>query len=82
MPTYHYVYILVSKTRPMEIYVGYTTHLRRRLAEHNAGEFRFTSQHRPWRLRAAIALANRERALDLERYLKTQPGRALISKRL
>ena len=81
MPTFHYVYILVSKTRPTETYIGYTTHLRRRLAEHNAGESRFISQHGPWRLRAAIALASRERALDLERFLKTQAGRALISKR-
>jgi predicted GIY-YIG superfamily endonuclease len=79
MPTFHYVYVLVSQSRPDRIYIGYTAHLKRRLAEHNEGSSKFTSKYRPWRIRAAIALQSRERAFALELYLKTHSGRALIS---
>ncbi len=35
--SWHYVYILESKSHPEEISIGFTKDLKRRLAEHNAG---------------------------------------------
>lgn len=82
MPTFHYVYILTSETHPSVIYIGQTKNLQRRLTQHNSGNSCYTSRHRPWRIRAAVALTSRKRALELERCLKSQSGRAFISKRL
>lgn len=43
----NYVYVLVSK-KDKETYVGSTTDLRRRLAEHNDGRCAATSPRRPF----------------------------------
>ncbi|MFA5306456.1 MAG: GIY-YIG nuclease family protein [Candidatus Babeliales bacterium] len=34
----YHVYILRSINHPEEIYTGYTTNMKQRLAEHNSGE--------------------------------------------
>jgi predicted GIY-YIG superfamily endonuclease len=46
----HYVYLLQSEAFPGQRYVGLTSDLRRRLAEHNAGKSPHTSKYVPWRL--------------------------------
>jgi predicted GIY-YIG superfamily endonuclease len=76
MPTFHYVYILISERDPDRHYVGITTDLRERLNRHNSGRCSHTSDHRPWRIETAIAFRSREKALAFERYLKTHTGRA------
>ncbi len=80
MATFHYVYILMSKSHPAEIYIGLTSNLAKRLAAHNAGLSAHTAKFRPWRLRVAIAFPSREKAAAFERYLKTHSGRAFSSR--
>ncbi len=82
MEGFCYVYILESVSVPGQRYVGFTTNLRQRLKAHNAGCVTHTSKYRPWEIKTALALRDRGRALDFERYLKTASGRAFARKRL
>jgi predicted GIY-YIG superfamily endonuclease len=68
------VYLLRSVPDPERRYIGSTDNVRRRLIEHNAGQSVHTSKFRPWRLVAAIAFQNDDRALEFERYLKSGSG--------
>ena len=79
---FRYVYILQSDADPDRHYVGFTEDLKDRLSRHNAGRVAHTSKHRPWHIKSAVAFADRERALALERYLKSPSGRAFARKRL
>ena len=54
----HYVYLLESDASPRKRYVGLTTDLKRRLAEHNAGKSAHTSKYVPWHLVTYIGFAN------------------------
>jgi len=69
-----YVYLLRSIPHPDRRYIGSTNDLRRRLAEHDAGKSVHTSKFRPWRLAAAVAFADVDRAIAFERYLKSGSG--------
>ena len=64
----HYVYLLQSETFPSQRYVGLTSDLRRRLAEHNAGKSPHTSKYVPWRLVTYVAFSNEQKAEVFERY--------------
>lgn len=79
---FFYVYILISEVDESHYYVGFTTNLNKRLAEHNAGKANYTSKHRPWRVKTAVAFTDETRALAFERYLKSPSGRAFAKKRL
>jgi predicted GIY-YIG superfamily endonuclease len=50
-----YVYLIESKAHRR--YVGLTTDLKQRLAEHNAGKSPYTSTYRPWRLMTYVAFS-------------------------
>ena len=77
-----YVYILKSQTSPDQEYTGATANLRQRFADHNAGKSRHTAKYRPWTLACYIALPDKYKALELEKYLKSHSGRAFAKKRL
>ena len=77
----HYVYLLRSLEHD-EKYIGSTSNLRRRLAEHNAGKSRHASKFRPWRIEAYVAFSNEEKAFAFERYLESGSGFAFANKRL
>jgi predicted GIY-YIG superfamily endonuclease len=77
-----YVYILQSKSTAGRFYVGLMEDLKARLKKHNAGEVQFTSAHRPWKIKTAIAFTDKEKAAQFERYLKSASGRAFAKKRL
>jgi predicted GIY-YIG superfamily endonuclease len=79
---FSYVYILQSECDAARFYVGLTDDLHARLPKHNAGGVPHTAKFRPWRIKTAIAFADRERAAEFERYLKTASGRAFAKKRL
>ena len=79
---FSYVYILQSDAGAEHFYAGLTDDLRDRLRRHNAGEVPHTAKFRPWRIKTAVAFADRERAGRFERYLKTASGRAFAKKRL
>ena len=79
---FFYVYILQSISRPEHFYTGRTEDLHARLKKHNAGEVPHTAEHRPWQIKTAIASADKQRAIDFERYLKSASGRAFAKKHL
>jgi predicted GIY-YIG superfamily endonuclease len=79
---FFYVYILKSETDSERFYVGFTEDLNARLKTHNAGQVPHTAKFLPWRIKTAVAFAERQRAVGFERYLKSASGRAFAKKRL
>ena len=79
---FFYVYILQSIGDLESFYTGFTENLGERLKAHNYGKDPHTAKLRPWRIKTAVAFSDRQQALDFERYLKTQSGRAFAKKRL
>jgi putative endonuclease len=77
----HYVYILQSLDTPEHFYVGYTTDLKARLADHSDGKSIHTNKFRPWKLRTYVAFEDRKKAEAFELYLKSKSGRAFATKR-
>lgn len=77
-----YVYILRSKTHPAQTYIGLTSDLRKRLAEHNAGRSIHTNKFKPWELTAYVALPEKHVAERFESYLKTGSGRTFAKRHL
>ena len=77
-----YVYILQSDLDPERFYTGLADDLRERLARHNDGRVRHTSKWKPWKLKTYVALSDRKRAAELEKYLKSHSGRAFAKRRL
>ena len=65
-----YVYLLQSEAAAGQRYVGVTSDLRKRLADHNAGRSTHTSKYAPWRLVTYIAFSDEQKAETFERYLK------------
>lgn len=77
----HYTYILRSTSQPGAIYIGYTSDLRKRLKEHNAGQG-ISKRYLPWKVETYIAFSDRVEAKAFERYLKSNSGKAFMRKRL
>jgi putative endonuclease len=77
----HYVYIIQSKIDG-SYYKGYTEDLKRRFAEHNRGDVKFTSVKMPYELIWYSAFINKKKALNFEKYLKQGSGFAFAKKRL
>ena len=65
----HYVYLLQSGAFADQRYVGVTSDLKRRLADHNAGKSPHTSKCVPWRLVTFVAFSDEQKAETFERYL-------------
>ena len=55
-------------------YVGYTTDLKQRLADHQEGKCDTTSKFRPVKLVWCCYFTNKKKALDFEKYLKSGSG--------
>jgi putative endonuclease len=77
-----YVYLLQSEASAGQRYVGITSDLRKRLAEHNGGRSPHTSKYVPWRLVTYVAFSDEQKAETFERYLKSGSGHAFAGKRL
>ena len=78
----YYVYSIQSECNPEKYYVGLTSDIERRLAEHNIGKSIHTSKYRPWKLVTYTAFVDKSRAEKFEIYLKSSSGRAFAKKRL
>ncbi|MGH8093171.1 MAG: GIY-YIG nuclease family protein [Chthoniobacterales bacterium] len=76
-----YVYILQSDS-DSGLYIGFTTDLKKRLAQHRRGDSFATSYRGPWKLIYYEAYLNREDAEGRERYLKSGSGRPFIQAQL
>ena len=66
------VYVLKSANPKAHYYIGLTSDVPARLADHNAGRCPHTARYRPWQLHVAIELPDEDRALAFERYLKSR----------
>lgn len=77
-----YVYLLESESAPGQRYIGVTTDLKFRLADHNSGRSPHTSKFPPWRLVTYIAFSDEAKAKAFELYLKSGSGHAFARKRL
>jgi putative endonuclease len=77
-----YVYLLESVAFPGKRYIGLTSSIERRLAEHNSGKSLHTSKFVPWRLKTFVAFSSEDKAEAFERYLKSGSGHAFARKRL
>lgn len=75
-----YAYILQSTSDESQFYRGFTTDLRQRLADHNAGRCPHTSGNTPWRLKFYAAFESEELARHFEDYLKSGSGHAFAKR--
>lgn len=76
-----YVYILQSDSDD-GLYIGFSTDLRRRLKEHQAGLSFATLYRGPWRLIYYEAYLEEADALGREKYLKSGGGRRFMKVQL
>jgi len=67
----YYIYILYSNSYD-KYYIGQTSDLVRRLAQHNDGEEKSTKSYVPWGLKYTEKYQTRSEALRRERFLKNQ----------
>ncbi len=78
---FSYVYVLKSLKRRF-LYVGSTNDIPRRVQEHHDGLVQSTKAYRPLKLVAYIAVESETKARELEVYLKTGSGKAVLKKRI
>ncbi|TRZ64171.1 MAG: GIY-YIG nuclease family protein [Spirochaetia bacterium] len=78
---FHYVYLLES-IKHDNLYIGYTSDLKRRLVEYNRGLNFSTKSYKPWRLIHYEAYRNEDDAKRREGYLKTSQGSRLLKRML
>jgi len=76
-----YVYILRSAL-DKKLYIGSTNDISHRLNEHNSGKVYSTRNRTPLTLEAYFAVKDKAKAIELEKYLKTGSGKALVNKRI
>jgi putative endonuclease len=79
--SYYYVYVLLSE-KDGNWYTGYTSNLKRRLGEHEAGNTPSTLHRGPWRLIYFEGSLNVMDAQARERYLKSGMGKRYVRNRL
>jgi predicted GIY-YIG superfamily endonuclease len=78
----YYVYIIESLKDASRYYTGFSVDLDARPSAHNQSKDPLTAKYKPWQIKTAIALTDRYKALDFERYLKSLFGRVFAKKRL
>ena len=76
-----YVYLLHS-AKDNGFYIGFSTDLKRRLAEHTRGAASATKSRGPWQLIYYEAYTEREDAEGREKYLKSGSGRRFLRAQL
>ena len=74
-----YVYIL--KCYNGDLYIGSTNNLKSRIVQHESGETK-SLKNKKFVLESYIAVKTDKKARELEKYLKTGSGRAIIKKRI
>jgi predicted GIY-YIG superfamily endonuclease len=67
---------------PEKTDIGFTVDVEQRFKRHNAGTVLSTSDFKPWKLIAYVALESEEKAKELEKYFKVGSGHAFAQKRL
>lgn len=72
--TMFYTYIIESLDSQRKRYIGHTSDLKQRIADHNAGRRSYTAKCAPWKLKSYIAFEALDQARRFERYLKSGSG--------
>ena len=73
----YYVYVLQSIPNK-RTYTGFTSDLKRRLKQHNAGEVKSTKAYRPYKILLSENFSDRKQAKEKELYYKNYRGRQKI----
>jgi putative endonuclease len=76
-----YTYVLKSR-KDGNLYIGFSSDLKRRISEHNKGLVEITKNRRPFDLIYYEACLNKEKAVEREKVLKTGFGRSYLKRRL
>ena len=76
-----YCYVLQSQ-KDHTYYIGSTSNLKQRLAEHNNLSARYSSTKAPFQIVWYGAFQTKKLAMDFEKYLKSSSGFAFRNKRL
>ena len=74
----YYVYLLRSKIKATQLYIGYTEDIKMRFKKHNAGEVQSTRPYRPWVFIYYEGFTSKKDAKQREQYLKTTKGRRTL----
>ncbi len=77
----YYTYVLQSK-EDGELYIGWSTDLKRRVVEHNSGQVPATKNRMPFKLIYYEACLEESLAIAREKQLKTGFGRAYLKRRI
>jgi putative endonuclease len=77
----YYTYVLRS-IRDKKLYIGYTSNLQRRFAEHQMGESTSTACRRPFQLIFYEAFLDKKSAKRRESYFKTAKGKTTLKQML
>ncbi|MBI3332176.1 GIY-YIG nuclease family protein [Candidatus Peregrinibacteria bacterium] len=77
----HHVYLLEGETSGKQ-YIGYTTDLNRRLAEHNNHKNASTGKEQRWKLIYCETYTNKMDALGREKFLKSGSGWRFLKKQI
>ncbi len=73
----YFVYILKSK-KDNNLYIGYTSNLKKRFLEHQSGKVKSTNPRRPFELIFYEAYKSSKDAKRREKYFKTSKGKTSI----
>ncbi len=76
-----YTYVLKSK-KDGNLYIGFSTDLKKRLSEHNEGLVASTKARRPLEIVYYEACSDKKKAIEREKSLKTGFGRAYLKRRI
>lgn len=76
-----YVYILRSISHSNQIYIRYTNNLSKRFAVHNAGHSTYAAKYVPWEILSYITFLDSAKAIEFEKYLKTNAGKIFLNRR-
>ncbi len=63
-------------------YIGCTTDIERRVAEHNSHKVHYTKEKTPVCVKTYVAFNNKYKAFEFEKYLKTGSGIAFRNRHL
>jgi predicted GIY-YIG superfamily endonuclease len=75
-----FVYVLRNADQNPSFYVGLSSDVGARVADHNAGRCPHTASRKPWQLHVVIEFSDEDRAIRFERYLKSGSGRAFAKR--
>ncbi|MFZ6052905.1 GIY-YIG nuclease family protein [Halocola ammonii] len=74
--------VYVLKCSDNTYYVGCSSQLNTRLAQHSKGEVSYTKTRLPVQVVTSIRFIDKTKAFQFEKYLKSGSGKAFMNKRL